>query len=76
MERPTDRPHGTPPGSIGAIVGNYKSVSTRQSNRIRCTPGIAVWQRNYDDRIIRTQRGLDNGCAYIHANPNQWQRDR
>lgn len=42
-----DLPHGTPTGSIGAIVGNYKSVSTRQINRIRHTPGVHVWQRNY-----------------------------
>ncbi|NEQ45030.1 MAG: hypothetical protein F6K00_16290 [Leptolyngbya sp. SIOISBB] len=31
----TNHPHVTPPRSIGAIVGNYKSVSTRQINRLR-----------------------------------------
>lgn len=70
-----DRPHGTPSGSIGAIVGNYKSVSTRQINRIRRTPGDLVWQRNYHDRIIRDQRALDNIRAYIHANPQNWAND-
>jgi REP element-mobilizing transposase RayT len=71
----TDRPHGTPSGSIGAIVGNYKSISTRQINRIRRTPGTPVWQRNYHDRIIRTELKLDNVRAYIQTNPQNWQDD-
>jgi REP element-mobilizing transposase RayT len=70
-----DRPHGIPTGSIGAIVGNYKSVSTRQINRIRRTPGTSVWQRNYHDRILRNQTALDNVRAYIHANPRNWRND-
>ncbi|MEM6714984.1 MAG: hypothetical protein AAF827_11895 [Cyanobacteria bacterium P01_D01_bin.6] len=55
-----NRPHGAPPGSIGAIVGNFKSVSTRQINRIRRIRGMPVWQRNYHDRILRTSRELHN----------------
>ncbi|WP_204139770.1 transposase [Halomicronema sp. CCY15110] len=77
--RPTqthpDRPHGPPTGSIGAIVGNYKSVSTRQINRMRHTPGNPVWQRNYHDRIIHNQTELDNIRAYIQTNPQNWQND-
>ena len=72
----TNSPHGPPPGSIGAIIGNYKSVSTRQINRLRRSPGNLVWQRNYHDRIIRTQQQLDNVRAYIHANPQNWGLDQ
>ncbi|MGD1928046.1 MAG: transposase [Leptolyngbyaceae cyanobacterium] len=72
----TNRPNGPPPGSIGAIIGNYKSVSTRQINRLRRSPGTPVWQRNYHDRIIRTQQQLDNVRAYIHANPQNWGLDQ
>ncbi|MEL6400484.1 MAG: transposase [Cyanobacteria bacterium J06607_6] len=72
----TNRPHGTPPGSIGAIIGNYKSVSTRQINRLRRSPGNPVWQRNYHDHIIRNQPELDNARIYIQANPQNWAQDR
>ena len=72
----TDRPNGPPPGSIGAIIGNYKSVSTRQINRLRRAPGTLVWQRNYHDRIIRNQQELDNARIYIQANPQNWAQDQ
>ena len=77
VEPPTDSPfNGPQPGSIGAIVGNYKSVSTRQINRSRRAPGTPVWQRNYHDRIIRHQQDLDNIRAYIQTNPQNWAEDR
>ncbi|MEL6382179.1 MAG: hypothetical protein AAFQ89_06850 [Cyanobacteria bacterium J06626_18] len=69
--RPT-RPNGPKPKSLGAIVGNYKSVSTRQINRLRKTKGIRVWQRDYHDRIIRSQAELERTRAYIAANPKSW----
>jgi putative transposase len=40
------RPAGPASGSLGAIVGNFKSVTTRRINRIRKTSGVRVWQRN------------------------------
>jgi putative transposase len=33
--------------SIGAIMAQYKSVVSKRINRIRGTPGIPIWQRNY-----------------------------
>ncbi len=41
------------PGSLGAIVGAYKSWTTRLINGIRHTASSPVWQRNYYERIIR-----------------------
>ena len=63
------------PGSLGAIVGNFKSVTTRRINRTRKTPGAPVWQRNYYERIIRNQRELDAVRRYIRDNPAQWEND-
>jgi putative transposase len=40
--QPTQRPIGTQPGSLGAILQNFKSVSTRQINQARRTPGAPV----------------------------------
>ncbi|WNZ26256.1 transposase [Leptolyngbya sp. NK1-12] len=67
---------GTQPGSIGAIVQNFKSVSTRRINQLRKTAGRPVWQRNYYERIIRDQRALQNIRRYIQNNPLSWWQDQ
>ena len=39
--------NGTKRGSLGAIVQNFKFVTTRRINRLWSTSGKTVWQRNY-----------------------------
>jgi len=63
-------------GSLGAIVGNYKSVTTRRINRMRGMPGTLFWQRNYWEHIIRNDASLDRIRAYIQHNPARWAEDR
>ncbi len=70
------RPTGAPSGSLGALIGNFKSISTRRINGIRRTPGARVWQRNYYERIIRDQQELNAIRQYIIDNPRQWLQDR
>ena len=70
------RPHGPRPGSLGAIVGAFKSAAARRINRRRGTPGTAVWQRNYYEHIVRSERALDAIREYIHQNPVRWELDR
>jgi putative transposase len=62
-------------GSLGAIVGNLKSVTARRINRIRHTPGMDVWQRNYYEHIIRNERALERIREYIINNPLRWELD-
>jgi len=62
-------------GSLGAIVGNFKSVSARQINQVRHSPGTSVWQRNYWERIIRNERELRAVQQYILDNPAHWPED-
>ncbi|MBI1881497.1 MAG: transposase [Chloroflexi bacterium] len=69
-------PHGVESGSIGAIIGNFKSLVTKRANQIRRTPGGKLWQRGYYDRIIRKERELDAIRQYIQDNPRRWQEDR
>ena len=64
------------PGSIGAIVGNFKSLTARRINNIRRTPAGPVWQRGYYDRIVRDERALNAIRAYIQQNPARWAEDR
>lgn len=70
-----NHPLGTVPGSVGAIVQNFKSVSTRKINKASGGAGVSVWQRNYYEHVIRDQRSLDDVRQYILANPWNWPQD-
>ncbi len=63
------------PGSLGAIVGNFKSVTARRINRIRQTPGEPVWLRNYYERVVRNDAELTRIREYIQLNPLKWEYD-
>jgi REP element-mobilizing transposase RayT len=73
---PTGRPSGPAPGSIGAILGQIKSLSKKAINKIRATPGRPVWQPNYHEHIIRNERELNRIREYICNNPLRWPSDR
>ena len=45
-------------GSLGAIIGNVKSVMARRINQVRDAPGAPVWQRNYYEHVVRTEGAL------------------
>jgi putative transposase len=61
---------------LGRLIGALKTVSTKQINLIRNTPGTPVWQRNYYEHIIRNEKALNNIRQYIINNPLSWQKDQ
>jgi REP element-mobilizing transposase RayT len=63
------------PGSLSTIIGAYKSAVTKEVNRLRNTPGAAVWQRNFYERVIRNEQMLNAIRTYIEANPSTWAQD-
>ena len=63
-------------GSLGAVVGNYKSVTTRRINQLRDMPGTPFWQRNYWEHIIRNEQSLNRIREYIGDNPARWPEDQ
>lgn len=65
------RNHGLP-----EIIRQLKTFSARRINELRQTPGVAVWQRNYYEHIIRNERELERIREYIIQNPRHWERDR
>jgi REP element-mobilizing transposase RayT len=69
------QPHGTHRGSLGAIVQNHKSVSSRRLNARRGTPGLPAWQRNYYEHVVRNRADLDRIRRYIRDNPARWAAD-
>jgi len=78
---PTDRAVGgaTPtnviPGSLGAIVRSFKSATTKRINVLRGASGDSIWQRNYYEHIIRSERALNAIRRYILNNPAKWTKD-
>lgn len=70
------RPYGTADGSLGRIVQAFKSITTRSyidGVRRNGWPGFEdrLWQRNYWERIIRSEAELHVVRAYIRDNPRQ-----
>ncbi len=59
-------------GSLGAIVRAFKSATTKRINERQGTPGKQVWQRNYCDRVIRSDDELYRARRYILTNPDRW----
>jgi REP element-mobilizing transposase RayT len=67
----TFRP-GPPPRSLGAVIGAFKTVSAKQINALRGTPGQPVWQRNYYEHVVRNEPDLQRIRQYIANNPLLW----
>jgi putative transposase len=68
-------PDGTVPGSLGAIIQNFKAVSTRKVSASRGVPGVPIWQRNYYERILRDEDEMQRIQDYIEINPVFWEED-
>jgi REP element-mobilizing transposase RayT len=68
-------PRGPKPGSIGAIIGSFRSAVSNRINKIRRTPGAKLWQRNYYEHIIRDENELNRIRWYIKNNPLKWPGD-
>ena len=63
------------PGSLGAIMAQFKSNATKRINLLRDTEGSVIWQRNYYEHIIRNQQDLELTWLYIESNPARWKND-
>jgi putative transposase len=65
-------PAGPASGSVGAIVGQFKSLVTKRINAVRQTPGAGVWQRGYYEHVIGDEASMNRICRYIAENPARW----
>ena len=63
------------PGSIGSIIGQFKSVATKRINQFRNMTHASIWQRNYHEHIIRDMNELSRIREYIRNNPMAWGMD-
>ncbi len=62
--------------TLGEIIRKFKYETTKQINIVRNSPGVKVWQRNYYEHIIRSDRAHQIICQYIHQNPSKWNNDQ
>ena len=61
--------------SLGAIIGQFKSITTKRINRLRGTIELSIWQRSYYEHVIRNEDELIRIRQYIHDNPLNWETD-
>ncbi len=67
------RPNGPKRGSLGAIIGAFKSAATKRINTTIGRTGSTIWQYGYYERAIRRQGGEYGRIAqYIAENPENW----
>lgn len=71
---PTLHSSGPKPGSIGAIIGQFKSIVTKRVKRELTSYGD-VWQRNYYEHVVRSENEHDHFHKYIESNLINWQSD-
>ncbi len=60
------------PGSIGSIIGQYKSACTKQIMKMGYDN--FAWQPRFHDRIIRNNDALEQIRTYIRNNPARWEK--
>lgn len=65
---PLPKPRGAQSGSLGSIIGSYKSAVTREINILRNHADGPVWHRNYYERVVRNDRELGAIRHYITYN--------
>ena len=66
---------GPLPGSIGAIIGSFKSAATKRFHEIPNNPEKRLWQRSYYEHVIGNKRDYQAIFDYIVANPMNWEKD-
>ncbi len=72
--RAAPTPSGRKP--LFQLIGAFKTVSTKEVNRLMVTPGARLWQRGFYEHIIRNETDLPRIRGYITNNPAQWAIDR
>ncbi len=61
--------------SLGAIVGRFKGKVSRRAHNMPGNRSLMVWQRNYYEHIIRSEKSLQAIREYIAMNPSRWAED-
>ena len=61
---------------LSKIMGRFKMVSSKQIIILQNTSGMAVWQRNYWEHVVRNEAELSRIRNYVKNNPIMWEQDK
>ena len=66
--------HIVPPprADITSILCAYKSITTRQINKIDQTPGRIIFQTSFYEEVLRNEQAYLQCWRYIDENPVNW----
>jgi putative transposase len=70
------RVKGPAKGSLGAMIGQFKSRATKRIWSLPEYDHIPIWQRNYYEHVIRDREDYESIWAYIQTNPLRWVEDQ
>jgi hypothetical protein len=71
--QPDPAPPQRKPKSLGAFIAGFKSsVTSRARRELQMS---AIWQRNYFEHIIRSDKEYGKTWEYIENNPQRWESD-
>jgi REP element-mobilizing transposase RayT len=74
-EQTPRRPNGPAPGSLGAIIGQFKSQVTKRLWAGIGLSGTPIWQRNYYEHVVRSDDEHHRTHLHIESNPANWLND-
>jgi putative transposase len=63
------------PSSLGSIIGQIKSITTKRIRKLTNNPEIKIWQPRFYEHIIRNDKELFEVRTYIKNNPVKWSED-
>jgi putative transposase len=61
--------------TLGAIVGSFKSATSKAISERGIGGGTPLWQRGYYEHVIRSEQALTSIRQYIAENPAKWAFD-
>lgn len=62
--------------TLSLVVGYFKMNAAKRINLLRHAQGSPVWQRNYYDQILRSDKDYNDLVEYILTNPKRWGVDK
>jgi len=73
IPQPEPAPPQRKPKSLGAFIAGFKSsVTSRARRELQMS---SVWQRNYFEHILHSEKEFEKIWEYIENNPRRWESD-
>lgn len=67
---------GNPSPTIDSAMGWFKYMATKEINKLSGTVGRKIFQRSFNDHIIRGEQDYLEIWQYIDSNPAKWKEDK